>query len=132
MAIRLSRRKVAQYFVKAILAGKQTSQLLHELAAYLLDTKRTKELELITRDIEYVFSHHGVVVADIVTASELTSALRQAISKLVRDRLDAKTVELRARVEPTVLGGIKLDVAGLRLDDTLSHRLTTLRAQHKI
>ena len=38
-----------------------------------------------------------------------------------------KTIELTNRLDPEVLGGIRLDYDGQRLDDTVSHRMATIR-----
>ena len=50
MAIRLSRRKIASFYADEILAGR--ADVTKRLAAFLLDTRRTRELPLIVRDIE--------------------------------------------------------------------------------
>ena len=42
-------------------------------------------------------------------------------------RITGKKVSLLNRVDPNCLGGIRLDYDGKRLDDTVSHRLDTIR-----
>ena len=42
--------------------------------------------------------------------------------------ITGKTIELTNRVDPDVLGGIRLDYDGKRLDDTVSHRLEAIRS----
>ena len=39
-----------------------------------------------------------------------------------------KKIELTNRVDPEVLGGIRLDFDGKRMDDTVSHRLESIGA----
>ena len=70
---------------------------------------------------------HGILVVTAVTAVKLnkeqTSAL---IAKLAR--ITGKTIELVNRIDPSCLGGIRLDYDGKRVDDTVAHRLETVRA----
>jgi F-type H+-transporting ATPase subunit delta len=131
MAIRLSRRKITSYIAGELAAGKNTQVLVNQLAAYLIDSRRTKELELIVRDIEYELKNQGVVLARITSAFDLTAATRTAITKLIKDQTNAKTIELKQFIDPSVLGGFKIDLPGLQMDATISHRLTTLRTNLK-
>ena len=41
--------------------------------------------------------------------------------------MTGKTILLANRVDPTCLGGVRLDYDGQRLDDTVSHRLDSVR-----
>ena len=61
-----------------------------------------------------------------VSAVPLPEASRAALeAKLCA--LTGKTVHLTARQDPSVLGGIRLDMAGERLDGTVQGRLEALR-----
>ena len=58
---------------------------------------------------------------------ELEDAAREKLrAKLAA--MTGKTIELTVRVDPSVLGGIRLDMEGTRLDGTVRHRLDALRA----
>ncbi len=52
MASRLSRRKIAAYAADKLIGGSSKKEVLREVAAYLITTRRTRELELLVRDIE--------------------------------------------------------------------------------
>ena len=43
-------------------------------------------------------------------------------------QITGKQVKLHNRVDPQVLGGVRLDYDGKRLDDTVSHRLDAVRS----
>lgn len=70
---------------------------------------------------------HGILPVTAVSAVPLgirqLAALRAKLS-----RITGKHVELDNKVDPTVLGGIRLDYDGKRLDDTLSFRLNAMRS----
>lgn len=69
---------------------------------------------------------HGIVEAEAVSAVALSGEQ----TELLRKKLEAvtgKRVTLRCRVEPSVLGGIRLDMDGTELDGTVQSRLAGLR-----
>ena len=41
-------------------------------------------------------------------------------------RATSKQVKLLNKVDPSVLGGVRLDYDGMRLDDTVSHRMDAI------
>ncbi len=123
MAQKISRRKIANYVADGIVHGEEISKLLRQAAAYLIDSKRTREADLLTRAIEDALEERGTIIATVTTARSLDDKLRNAISALV----DAKTVVLREIVDPTVLGGANIETPSSRLDATIKHKLTVLR-----
>lgn len=124
MATRISRRKIASYAAEQLVGGKKADVIVKEVAAFLIDTKRTRETELLVRDIESALAERGVVVADITSAFPLTAALKADVEKLV----GGKKLVLRETVDPSVLGGIRLSTPGQRLDATLKRKIQALKA----
>jgi len=125
MAMRISRRKLALRVADRLLAGVSTKETLNELAAFLVDTRRTREQELVVRDIEAALAEKGMVVADITSAFPLDQTLRQAIGQLV----GGDTLAVREAIDPSVLGGVRVDIPGKRFDGTIRRKLTALKAQ---
>jgi F-type H+-transporting ATPase subunit delta len=126
MAARLSRRKIAIFVTNKLLAGNhQAHEVLRELAAYLVTERRTRELDLLVRDIEEMLAENGVVIADIASARPLDEAVKAEITAM----LQAKSVQLRESVDETLLGGIRIDTPGKRFDGTIRHKLNALRAK---
>lgn len=124
MATRISRRKIADYVAERLVRGNDTREVLKEVAAFLIETRRIREAELIVRDIEAVLADRGVVIADVTSAYPLEEALKADIKKL----LGGKQLILRETVEPSVLGGIRLVTPGQRLDATLKRKIQALKA----
>ena len=62
----------------------------------------------------------------VVTAAPLSQTQSEKLRQKL-DKITGKRVTLRCRLDPTVLGGIRLDYDGQRLDDTVSHRLDAIR-----
>ncbi|MBQ1371883.1 MAG: ATP synthase F1 subunit delta [Oscillospiraceae bacterium] len=68
---------------------------------------------------------HGVLQATVVTAV----ALSESLSAKLRQRLSTitgKQVELTERVDPAILGGVRLEYGGVQLDGTVRSRLLGL------
>ncbi len=68
----------------------------------------------------------GVVPADVTTAVPLTDGLRARLSEKLESSL-GKRVVLREKVDPQVLGGIIINVAGRVLDGSLRKQLNGMR-----
>ena len=125
---RLSRRKIADYVARELTLG-DAKTVMKELAAYLVDTKRVREAELIVRDIEFALYTHGETIIDTTSAQSLSATVKAEIAKLATERHGATTVHLREHVDPAVLGGVRLEYGGQRLDTTLRHKLNQLRTK---
>lgn len=126
MAVRLSRRKLAAHVADQLLAGKK--DVVEELAAYLVETRRTDEYELIVRDIEYALADRGVLVADVAAAHDLSSESKDAITSYLKSVTKAKAIQLRSTVDQSLLGGVRITSSIGELDGTLKRKIMTLRA----
>ncbi len=78
------------------------------------------------------YRQHYNLDNNIVPVTAVTAvAMTQAQSEKLAGKLSAligKKIELTNRVDPGILGGVRLDYDGKRLDDTLTHRLVSVRA----
>jgi len=129
MARRLSRRRVADYVATALLANDVA--VLKKLAAYLIETRQTNNFDLFVRDIETVLASKGHVIGDVTSAFSLADATRKEIDAFIKNQTGATSVQLRERVDPTVLGGFRLRIPGQEHDTTVARQLTTLRTRFK-
>lgn len=123
MPERLSRRKLSMYAADRIEKG-ETSQVLAELAAYLIESKRTREAEMVVRAIEDELSNRGIVIATVTSAHPRGDDLNEILRKLI----GADKLYIQKTVDPTLLGGIRIDMPGRRIDATLRRKLTKLRS----
>ena len=69
---------------------------------------------------------HGILEATATSAIALTKEQTAALHQKL-EALTGKTIDLQTKVDPAVLGGIRLDVDGTELDGTVQNRLTALR-----
>ena len=69
---------------------------------------------------------HNILSVRAVTAVPLTDRQAQALTQKLT-RMTGKTILLDNRVDTTCLGGVRLDYDGQRLDDTICHRMESIR-----
>lgn len=69
---------------------------------------------------------NGILPVTAVSAVPLNEQQTAALAEKL-NRITGKRVELENKVDPAVLGGLRLDYDGKRVDDTVSHRLDAVR-----
>lgn len=71
---------------------------------------------------------HGILEVTAVSAVALPAASQEKLRQKLA-AMTGRTIELTVRTDPAVLGGIRLDMDGTRLDGTVRRRLETMRAE---
>jgi F0F1-type ATP synthase delta subunit len=103
-------------------------QLALELAAYLLDSGQTYELEPLMRDIMAYRAHHGVVEATTVSAHQLSTQDITDIEQILRQEYPrASSLLIDKAEDPNVIGGVKLNMPGEQLDLTVRAKVNTFK-----
>ncbi|MGB4966995.1 MAG: F0F1 ATP synthase subunit delta [Candidatus Saccharimonadales bacterium] len=120
---KLSRRKIAEYVADNTKDGVVSAAALKEVAAYLQETRRTRELPLVVRTIEDVLAERGQVVARVTSARPLEAELRKTLESQI-----GGTVYMQETVDEAVLGGVKVTTPGRSLDATLMKRINSIRS----
>ena len=69
---------------------------------------------------------HGILEATATTAVAMTEQQAKSLHEKL-EKLTGKTIDLKTKVDPAVLGGIRLDIEGTELDGTVHSRLSALR-----
>ena len=68
---------------------------------------------------------NGILCVTAVTAVPLNQAQETRLCEKLAG-ITGKTIDLANRVDPSCVGGMRLDYDGKRLDDTVSHRLEAI------
>ncbi|MCA9341039.1 F0F1 ATP synthase subunit delta [Candidatus Saccharibacteria bacterium] len=124
--MRLSRRKIAEFLVTEIEAGRD--DVIAKTAAYLVSESRTKELPLLVRDIQKISADHGVVVAEIVSARHLSDKIVDSLLTELAKIIGVESVTANLSVDESVLGGVLVQIPGAELDATVAGKIRKLRA----
>ena len=69
---------------------------------------------------------NGILPVTAVTAVALKEAQAEKLAEKL-GKITGKQIELHNRIDPSCLGGIRLDYDGQRLDDTVANRLRSIR-----
>ena len=75
---------------------------------------------------EHYDQDNGILRVNAVTAVALSPEQTEKLTQKL-SRTTGKKIVLRNRIDPAVLGGVRLDYDGQRLDDTVSHRMDAIR-----
>lgn len=110
-------------------SGFDERQFAREVAAYLLDTGRTGQLNSLARDMVKERVENGVVEVTAVSAHELTESVRADIRSQVEQLYpNAKNIIMNERVDANVIGGVRLEFPEQQLDLSVRSKLNRFKA----
>lgn len=118
-----TRKDVAKAVVS--LSEKHSTKRLSEmLAAYLVQNRRSGELDSIMREVmRQRETNNGMVEITATSAFKLNDATKKAISTL----LGAENTIINEVINPEMLGGVRLETSEKQLDLTVRNRLNRLK-----
>jgi len=122
-----SRRELAEVILR--LSGKLSEKKLTQtIAAYLVENRRSGELDAIMREVARLRDkQNGVTEVTATSAFKLSDGARQDIKSL----LGANKLIINEVVNAEMLGGVRLETSELQLDLTVRNRLNQLKAATK-
>jgi F-type H+-transporting ATPase subunit delta len=127
----LSRRRTMRATIEVVrqaVTGPVASQL-GNLAGLLLGRRRVGLLPAISVEYERLLDNaRGVVAATVTSAIPLEAHDEDALRQRV-EAMTGRTVRLAAVVDPTLIGGLTLQVGDRLLDASVRGRLERLRSQ---
>ena len=122
------RKQIAEVIAKRLGNGQSLKSLSNEIAAYLLAEERSKELDLIMRDVIKLRAKKGFVESTAVVAHELEPKVEKSLRVLIKTvRQNAKRIVINHKLDPFVIGGIRLDIVNQRLDLSVRAKLNKLK-----
>lgn len=123
-----SRSALVNEVNKQIATGK-TPSLAKAVAAYLIETGKTSEINSLERDvIESRANDSGVVELTAISAHPLEETQLKEIQQIVK-KVDpgVKEVIINQSLDTSLIGGIRLEFANQLLDLSASSKLSKLR-----
>ncbi len=125
----VSRSKIADYIAHAWVS-KETSrvELVKQMAAYLVQAKKTHEVDLLVNDIISVIEQeYGIAVADVTSARPLTNQIKHDLAEAIKQLTGAKKVTMSESVDPSLLGGLIAKTAEREMDVSIRGKLDALK-----
>lgn len=115
---------IAELLAKRLSSDTDKRRLSQEIAAYLLDTGRTGELDSLARDLISARANDGVVEVSAVSARKLSEAALKDIRSQVRELYSsAQKIIITEVQDPSVIGGVRLEFPGRQLDLSVRSKL---------
>lgn len=124
----ISRRHLAEVVAERTMHVRDSRKLAQEVAAYLLDTHHTYEIESLIRDVMEYRARHGIVEAVAVSAHELNRDVIRDIEAILKKQYPhAKHVHVSSRIDENVVGGVRVELANEQLDLTVREKIDTFK-----
>lgn len=107
----------------------ELSPLTLNMLIMLVDAGRDGELAAVgAAYAEIAEAGTGAITAKVTTAVPLTDELRAGLSKKL-SAMAGRDVELREMIDPTLLGGVVVEMGGRVLDGSVRGRLSDMKSQ---
>jgi len=125
---KISRRILAQTVVDQLLERpKDHQRILQSLAAYLVEHKQVKQLDLLLLDIASRLSVTAdQLYAEVTSPYPLDDTARREVQTYLQKTTGAKHVELDEQLNPDLLAGVVVRTASLELDTSARTKLKQL------
>ena len=111
----------------AIAAKAGFEQTTRNFLGLLAQNGRARDLAGVITGFEALYAKHtGVVAAEVVSTQELTAVQLTHIRNALRQAL-GKAPELTTRIDPSILGGLKVKVGSKLFDASLKTKLDQMK-----
>jgi F-type H+-transporting ATPase subunit delta len=113
--------------LSAIAEKAKLNPLTTKFLGLLAANARTSALPAVTTAFETLAAaKRGAVAAEVTTAVKLTAAQQKGVAAALRQAL-GKDPEITTRIDPAILGGLKVRVGSRLFDSSLKTRLDQLK-----
>jgi F-type H+-transporting ATPase subunit delta len=102
------------------------TKAINEAAAWLTAKGKTRQAKYLAQDVAWILEQQGYVFARITTAKALTHESEAAIIAYIKSESAAHEVELEKVIDPSVIGGVRIETPSSTLDETVKNRLQAL------
>jgi F0F1-type ATP synthase delta subunit len=126
--MKVTRKELVAVIGKRTMHVMDVHALAGEIAAYMVTTNQRIDLDSLLRDVKQYRLEHGIVEATVVSAHELTPTVIADVHALLqREFPDATTINVESRIDPDVVGGVRIELPRERLDLTVQAKLNTFK-----
>jgi F0F1-type ATP synthase delta subunit len=102
--------------------------LTDEVAAFLIEEKGVYNLESLLRDVIKYRAEKGIVEAVIVAANKVDKNVEAEVEQIVADIYpESKKIYISQKIDPQVVGGIRIDLPDRQLDLTVRTKINILK-----
>ncbi len=124
-----SRSRVASYLATQLKNSNltQRARAVDQVAAWLKSNRKTKEIDHLVQDVALdLMNDNGYVYANITTARPLDAKMRKAVELNISNMTNSDNVEAVYNVEPSIIGGIKIQLPNGTMDASIERKLAKI------
>jgi len=123
-----SRRQLARYAVNQLLAKQSPANISKHLAAALIISNKQKDVDLLLDDIAEQLEVRGLSARAVVTSvNGLSAGLRSQLTRQIKKAVRVDEVLLTERLDPSVLGGFRIETSTRTWDQTIARKLAEIK-----
>ncbi len=122
------RHDIARIVAEKTMHITDSKKLVREIAEFLVEEGITADLDAIIREVMSYRAEAGYIEVMAISAHELSDADLKDITDLLKQEYPkAHSFVVNKRIDPAVVGGVKLEMPGELLDLTISNRLNVFK-----
>ncbi len=121
------RKETATALLNLAEKSRDQKQLAEAIALYLTQNRQTKELDGLMRDMVRMRSDNGITEATVVSAHPISAKLKSDLKAMVAKTSKADKVILNETIDPSVIGGVRIETNEQQLDITVRAKLNKLK-----
>ena len=112
----------------AVLAGAGIGGLAANFLMFLAANRRLFSVDQIIRDFrKLVAKWKGEVTAEVTAAEQLSDSHLQAIKDTLKSITGEKSVDLRVKIDPAIIGGLMVKLGSRMVDSSLRTKLNAIK-----
>jgi len=112
--------------VETLLRGRVSDATVLIVSSLVQQPRERRVRQMLTEAMDLVADQRDSIVATVVTATELQPAQAERLSAVLTQRY-GKKVALNPIIDPTIVGGLRVQIADDVIDASVAARLTDLR-----
>lgn len=120
----ISTHELAKYAVDQIESGASVSFLSEQLAAYLIEERRSRDMPALMRAIDKEFSLRGSNQVVVTSVHSTTAEIKNQLAKL----LEVDNPVFSEVIDKSVIGGVKARSGETEVDLTVRGRLNRFKS----
>lgn len=122
---KISSQDLARYAVNQLHAGASMSDVSEQIAAFLLEERRTKDAASVLRAIEVELDQRGNTQLVITSVHGVSDQIKSQLASL----LDVENPTYSEVIDPSVIGGVKAKAGDKLVDLTIETKLKRFKSQ---
>ena len=120
---KITTNELAAYAVDQLESGTKAPVLAQQIAAYLLEERRSRDMSAVMRAIDEELTRRGSAQITITAAHQVSDATKKQLATL----LDVKNPQFSEVIDPSVIGGVKARSGESEIDLTVRGRLNRFK-----